>query len=186
MLQTPMDIRAWKKYRVVKDAYKNGNTSKADLNLERMNLLDKDNNGSEARAFTSFWILLSLKKDYPEKVTDEELMERLDKCKKEGSYIRKRYERFASRPDTYKGHVLTWKHFMPYDEAYNFYDCETYRAVLPWRLTDEEKEEFKDMYFIPYEPDPSGRDCSCSWQQTARLYRCKDRTIVFLRRTCDC
>ncbi len=186
MLQTPMDTRDWKRYHAVRDAFRNGNVSKADLNLERLNLMDKDGGGSKARAFTPYWILLSLKKEYPEKVTDEKVEETLLKCKKEGSHIRERYEYFKQRPDIYKGHELKWEVYMPYDERYNFYDRRTYKAVLPWRFTDEEKKDFQERFYQPYVLSEDGRDCSCSWKQWASIYRCKDRTVIHLNRTCDC
>ena len=78
---------------------------------------------------------------------------------------------------------IEWTLFRPYSEEWCNYDSVTKKCTLPYRLTDDEKREFEESYWIHFhDPYCDGRDCTgapfTSWM---RFFRCSDRTIVLHR-----
>jgi hypothetical protein len=181
-----MSTNAWLQYLSIKRDVERGLLNKGDLVIAKNKMKEDASNTRNIEIFREYWLLLGLRKGHEELVTEEKLNDRLARCKKSAKICEKRQKTFVSRPDMFRGCVVEWKPFMKYDERFWDYDTETYKAILPRRLSDKERSEFHKAFYQPYRLCEDGRDCSGTWQHTTSVYRCKDRTVVLLHKRCDC
>ena len=185
---------AWKEYYAEKaKGYPYSGSAAFKLNSGRIGFDDRrpeyDKLTEPGAAFLPYWLGLELIAEGKEEALKLTISEILAKCKKDYESRCEREQVFRRKPDVYKGHELNWRMYRPLamDDSDNSYDVSTEVCVIPFKVSDKEKEELRQMIEEPFnDPYCDGR-CTGTWfTGYIGIYTTSKNTHIIHRRRCDC
>lgn len=126
-------------------------------------------------AFLTYWIALELQKEGTLDCKSS-ISEILEMCKDLYEEKKANSKNCGSEEAAYKGYKLEWK-------SYRLLDSDTdatWRCVLPFRATEDDKKALRKLIYIPYEFNDNGfGGPAYPYTDSLKIYTTTEKTFIY-------